>query len=147
MRLWIALLLVACTSGDDASAVANVTFEPATRDVPSGRISVASKRALDETTLTPDMMIERVTSMYMAGLKRCYASGLRYEATARGRVTLKFQVTDIGRVESATATGFAKHIDTCIAERMATWVFVVPKDKSGEPTKAAFEIVLQLVPS
>jgi hypothetical protein len=37
---------------------------------PAGRISVADKQSFDESTLTPDIVLAKIQSAYMAGLKR-----------------------------------------------------------------------------
>lgn len=113
---------------------------------PAGRISVANKIGLDETTLTPDAVLQRIMSIYMAGLKRCYKNYLTKDASARGAVKLGFTVTESGSVVNGQANGFAGEVDACIAGQMAGWRFPGPKDKDGEKTQANFQITLQLVP-
>jgi hypothetical protein len=113
---------------------------------PQGRVSVSSKAGGDESSLTPDAVLNKILSAYMAGLKRCYKQYLNKEATARGAVALSFTVNETGRLVSGNAKGFASDVDTCIQGQMSTWRFAVPKDKSGEPTDANFAITLQLVP-
>jgi hypothetical protein len=151
-HVWIACLWVACDRTEEPTLALGQLADveeptPVIRNIPKARVTVESSRALDDTSLTANAMLERVTSTYMAGIKRCYASGLQNQTSLRGRVTLKFQVTDAGRVDSVLVTGFAKDIDTCLSDRLAKWVFGAPKDKKGEATNASFEIVLQLVPS
>ncbi len=113
---------------------------------PSGRISVADKQTFDESTLTPDVVLAKIQSAYMAGLKRCYKNYLNKDASARGKVTLSLTVNETGRTTKGGAKGFADEVDTCISAQMTSWRFPVPKDKDGEVTEASFAITLQLVP-
>jgi uncharacterized protein YndB with AHSA1/START domain len=113
---------------------------------PSGRISVADKQTFDESTLTPDIVLAKIQSAYMAGLKRCYKEFLRKDASARGKVTLNLTVNETGRTTKGAAHGFAGEVDECIGGLMGGWRFPIPKDKDGEATEASFAITLQLVP-
>jgi len=113
---------------------------------PAGRISVASKKALDDSSLSPDAVLAKIQQIYMAGLKRCYKNYLVKDATARGKVTLSLTVTESGSVVNGRANGFAGEVDSCITAQMAGWRFPIPKDKDGDKTEANFAITLQLVP-
>jgi hypothetical protein len=113
---------------------------------PTGRITVADKQTFDESTLTPDLVLAKIQSAYMAGLKRCYKEYLRKDASARGKVTLALSINQTGRTVKGAAHGFAGEVDECISGQMTGWRFPVPKDKEGEPTEANFAITLQLVP-
>jgi len=113
---------------------------------PQGRINVSSKAGGDESSLSPDAVLNKIISAYMAGLKRCYKQYLNKEATARGAVALSFTVNETGRLVNGVAKGFSPEVDTCIQGQMSTWRFAVPKDKDNEPTDASFSITLQLVP-
>jgi len=113
---------------------------------PAGRISVSDKQTFDESTLTPDIVLSKIQSAYMAGLKRCYKQYLNKDASARGKVTLSLTVNETGRTVKGAAKGFADEVDQCISAQMSSWRFPVPKDKDGEATEASFAITLQLVP-
>jgi len=113
---------------------------------PTGRISVAEKQTFDESTLSPDVVMSKIQSAYMAGLKRCYKDYLKKDASARGKVTLGFTVNQTGRTVKGAAHGFASEVDGCIGTLMSGWRFPIPKDKDGEATEASFSITLQLVP-
>jgi hypothetical protein len=113
---------------------------------PTGRISVADKQTFDESTLTPDIVMSKIQSAYMAGLKRCYREYLKKDASARGKVTLSLTINETGRTVQGAAKGFAGEVDDCISSLMAGWRFPIPKDKDGEATEASFSITLQLVP-
>ena len=113
---------------------------------PAGRISVSDKQTFDESTLTPDIVLQKIQSAYMAGLKRCYKNYLNKDASARGKVTLSLTVNETGRTVQGKANGFASEVDQCITGLMASWRFPVPKDRDGEATEASFAITLQLVP-
>jgi hypothetical protein len=113
---------------------------------PSGRISVADKAGLDDSSLSPDAVLAKIMSAYMTGLKRCYKDYLKKDPSARGKVQLSFTVNETGRSVSNKAKGFAGEVDACIQSRMAGWRFPIPKDADGEVTDASFQIALQLVP-
>jgi hypothetical protein len=113
---------------------------------PAGRISVSDRRTFDESSLTPDIVLQKIQSAYMAGLKRCYKQYLNKDASARGKVTLSLTVNETGRTVKGSATGFADEVDQCISGQMSSWRFPVPKDSDGEVTEASFAITLQLVP-
>lgn len=113
---------------------------------PAGRISVSDKQTFDESTLTPDIVLSKIQSVYMAGLKRCYKNYLSKDASARGKVTLSLTVNETGRTVNGSAKGFASEVDACIGGLMSGWRFPIPKDKDGEAIEASFAITLQLVP-
>lgn len=113
---------------------------------PAGRIQVSDKQTFDDSTLTPDIVLSKIQSAYMAGLKRCYKEYLKKDASARGKVTLSLTVNETGRTVSGKANGFAGEVDACISSQMSSWRFPVPKDKDGDATEASFAITLQLVP-
>ena len=113
---------------------------------PTGRIQVAEKQTFDDSSLTPDIVLAKIQSAYMAGIKRCYKEHLKKDASARGKVVLDLTVNETGRTTQGKANGFANEIDDCISNQMASWRFPVPKDKDGDATEASFRIALQLVP-
>lgn len=113
---------------------------------PAGRIQVSDKQTFDDSTLTPDVVLSKIQSAYMAGLKRCYKEHLKTDPSARGKITLSLTVNETGRTTQGAAKGFASEVDDCISGQMTSWRFPVPKDKDGEPTEASFAITLQLVP-
>jgi hypothetical protein len=115
-------------------------------EAPRGRVSVSDKRAFADTSLTVDIVLMKIQSTYMAGIKRCYKTQLRQDPSMRGKVKLSFGVNETGRLISPYATGFASAIDGCLKTQMPAWRFPIPKDKDGEATAARFEIGLQLVP-
>jgi hypothetical protein len=119
---------------------------PKEEKAPTGRIQVSDKQTFDDSSLTPDIVLSKIQSAYMAGLKRCYKEHLKKDASARGKVTLSLTVNETGRTTSGNAKGFASEVDECIGNQMSSWRFPVPKDKDGEATEASFAITLQLVP-
>ncbi|HEY5946612.1 MAG TPA: AgmX/PglI C-terminal domain-containing protein, partial [Kofleriaceae bacterium] len=119
---------------------------PKEERAPTGRIQVSDKQTFDDSSLTPDIVLSKIQSAYMAGLKRCYKEHLKKDASARGKVTLSLTVNETGRTVKGAARGFASEVDDCITGQMASWRFPVPKDKDGEATEASFAITLQLVP-
>ena len=119
---------------------------PKVEHAPTGRISVGDKSGEEGVSLTPDSVVAKIQSVYMAQIKRCYTSYLKKDATARGRITLKLTVNETGRAVSTAASGFNSEVDECVSNLMGTWRFPIPKDKDGDATSAAFSLTLQLVP-
>jgi len=119
---------------------------PKQERAPSGRIQVSDKQSFDESSLTPDIVLSKIQSVYMAQIKRCYTNYLKKDASARGKVQLKLTVNETGRAVKTSASGLAGEVDDCISNLMASWRFPVPKDKDNEATEASFSISLQLIP-
>jgi hypothetical protein len=119
---------------------------PKVEHAPTGRIQVSDKQTFDDSSLTPDVVLSKIQSVYMAQIKRCYTTYLKKDASARGKVTLKLTVNETGRAVQTSANGFASEVDECVGGLMSSWRFPVPKDKDNEATTAAFAITLQLVP-
>jgi len=113
----------------------------------SGRISISGQQALNQSTLTADLVVTKIQGAYMTGMKRCYREYLKKDATARGNVEFDFTVNQMGRMLNAKASGFASELDECLTGLMGTWRFPIPKDKDGDPTDTSFRITLQLAPA
>jgi hypothetical protein len=114
---------------------------------PRGRITI--KKLPQEgpgTTLTVDMVLDKINGLYMAGLQRCYKKGLVDDAKLGGSVHLTFTVTDRGTLADASASGVSPEVDACVGAAMAGWRFAIPKDKDGDPTDQDFRLVLALSP-
>jgi len=111
-----------------------------------GRISVLEKQAFDDTTLTADIVIAKIAAAYMAGIKRCYREYLKKDPSAKGELVMKLTVNKVGRAIDGKVVGIAGEIGDCAAGQIAQWRFPVPKDKAGDPTTAAFQIKLRLLP-
>jgi len=101
----------------------------------------------EKTTLTAAVVLERINSLYMAGLQRCYKDGLRLDSTLSGKVAISFTVDDRGHVIDAEASGVSPGVDSCVKRLMGNWRFPIPKDKDGAPTDASFAVGLALQPS
>ncbi|MFT3695036.1 MAG: AgmX/PglI C-terminal domain-containing protein [Kofleriaceae bacterium] len=119
---------------------------PKQEHAPTGRIQVSDKQTFDESSLTPDVVLQKIQSVYMAQIKRCYTTYLKKDASARGKITLKLTVNETGRAVQTSAGGLVGEVDECVSNLMSSWRFPVPKDKDNEATTASFAITLQLVP-
>lgn len=145
------------TSIDDADAFADkltavgsgdagdmATRRPGAALPPAGRIVVG--KPADDTTLTPDVVLAKINTAYMRGIKRCYTDHLKTNPDAAGKLALEFTVGETGSTTKATTRGFAKPVDDCITKQIASWRFPVPKDSDGNRTSATFKITLNMVP-
>lgn len=124
----------------------SVDFEPATAQgaPPPARIGIASKSASTATSLTADAVLAKITSVYLAGVERCYRLALATDPTARGKLQLAIAVDTTGR-SSVKVTAFDDALASCVSDHAARWVFP-PPTRDGAPAEAAFDIVLQLNP-
>ena len=114
---------------------------------PIGRINVSTHKGGEDTTLTADAILNKINSVYMNGIKRCYNEHLKKDASARGKVTLDFTVNETGRVVNGKASGVADEVDSCVGNLMGSWTFPKPKAKDdGSATTGDFEIALVLLP-
>jgi len=129
-------------TGPDTSATSDKQEK-----IPKGRIQVGSPKTSDDTTLTPDAVLGKITSVYLAGLQRCYKNLLKTDPTARGKVGLEFTVNSSGRVTGAHAKADNGDLASCIQSQMANWTFPPPKDSSDKSaTDANFSVTLALQP-
>lgn len=117
------------------------------RDEPGGRIISGQIRPDRTTSLTPASVLDRINTVYMAGLQRCYRLGLADEATLAGRVAISFTVDERGKVTDADASGVSPLVDGCISKQMTGWRFAIPKHADGTTTDASFAVSLALQPS
>ncbi|MDB4957789.1 MAG: hypothetical protein JWO36_5358 [Myxococcales bacterium] len=98
------------------------------------------------TTLSPDVVLAKIRTDYMGGVKRCYSVLLKNHGAARGSVMITFTVDPAGVAQHGEAHGFADLVDHCITTQIASWKFPVPKDQTGTPTEASFALPLHLEP-
>ncbi len=113
---------------------------------PLGRITVASKLSVGDSTLTADIAVSKILTAYMAGLKRCYKAELAKDPALAGQLVLAFTVQETGRTIDTKITGFSPNLDRCVSGLLSSWRFPVPKDKVGEPATARFTITMRLIP-
>ena len=97
-----------------------------------------------KTTLTVDMVLDRINTVYMPNLQRCYKKGLLGDASLAGKITLSFTVTDRGGLDDIEAHGVSAEVDGCVSNAMSGWKFGIPKDKDGDPTDQGFRLALAL---
>jgi len=99
------------------------------------------------TTLTAAMIVDKINSVYMPNLQRCYRKGLLGDASLAGKINLSFTVTERGGLDDVEASGVSSDVDACVGTAMSTWRFPIPRDKDGDPTDQGFRLVLALQPS
>ncbi|MEJ7596878.1 MAG: AgmX/PglI C-terminal domain-containing protein [Kofleriaceae bacterium] len=112
-----------------------------------GRIEIRPQRKDGPTTtLTVDTVLAKIKSNYMAGLQRCYKTGLAGDAGLGGTVDIAFMVGENGAVQDPSASGLTRSVDGCIRGQMASWRFPIPNDKDGA-AEASFTVALALHPN
>jgi len=112
---------------------------------PTGRIQIKPLPGGDQgSTLTAQMVLERISTAYIAGLQRCYRLGQNEDAGLEGKIAIELTVDEHGRVIDPSASGLTSKVDGCVGGLMSSWHFGIPKDKDGEATQATFKIALML---
>lgn len=117
---------------------------------PGGRIQVKPlpiPGGGDDTNLTVQMVLDKINTVYMPGLQRCYKKGLVEDATLSGKITMAFTVTERGGLDEQSANGVSSKVDSCVTDLMSSWHFPIPKDKDGDPAEQSFKLSLQLTPN
>jgi hypothetical protein len=102
------------------------------------------KKGPPETTLTVETVLNKIRTNYMPGLQRCYKAGLASDGSLGGTVDIAFTVGENGAVQDPSANGVTNQVDACIAGQMASWRFPIPRDKTGAPDEASFQVALVL---
>jgi hypothetical protein len=120
---------------------------PTHPDAERGRIRPFEPKSDEPTSLSPEVVLERINALYMTGLERCYHKSLVGDAKLGGRVSLSFTIDDAGHVIDPEASGVAAEVDHCISSLMAKWRFPIPRDGKGEPTDTTFHVTLALQPN
>ena len=113
---------------------------------PAGRITVAGKRALVDSSLTADVLLSKIQAAYMAGLKRCYKQRLAADPAAKGSLQIRLSVGLTGRTIEILVTSFHPDHESCAKGLIQSWRFPVAKGPDGEPVVAAFELTLDHAP-
>lgn len=116
-------------------------------DEPTGRVIPGEVKPDSSTTLTAATVLDRISTVYMAGLQRCYRLGLATDSKLSGRVQINFTVDERGKVIDPDASGVSSQVDSCISKQMGNWRFPIPKDGDGSATDASFAVSLALQPS
>lgn len=109
--------------GDAAAAAARVPT--------SNEETVADSALLSGLMADPPGPVEgaiqkQLFSRYMVDVKRCHREALARSPRSRGRVVLRFEVTEGGAVREPSVRGYDPALDACIAKAMKTWTFEKP---------------------
>jgi len=111
---------------------------------PRAALAFGASEALDDSTLTADLVVAKIRAAYAPGIRRCYQHHVDQDPTAHGTLKLAFTVTLTGRLTNPVATSFAADIEGCVAGAMAAWRFPIPKTKDGDPIETRYRITLEL---
>ncbi len=108
------------------------------------RVDVGPVHTDIKTTLLPQAVLDKINSLYMTGLMRCYSAGLSSDGGLGGRVALEFTVAENGHVTDPSASGVSPQVDACITGEVSRWRFVPPHDKDGSPIEQQIKVTLVL---
>lgn len=140
------LLARAFVDPDGTATVLDIAARAQLETAPPVVRGGAAGSAPRDSSLTPDAVQRKILSAYLSGVKQCHKALLQRDRTARGTVRLSFGVDEAGHTVDPVVTGFDASFRQCMAARMQQWRFDIPRDASGQPTRASFEISLQVVP-
>ncbi len=133
--------------GPQIDAPTQVANTPKQGEEPKGRIQIKPLPPEGPgTTLTVAMVLDKINTVYMPGLQRCYKKGLVGDAKLGGKVAMSFTVSERGQLDDGSARGVSTEVDSCIGSFMQSWRFAIPRDKDGDPTDASFALTLALQP-
>jgi hypothetical protein len=122
--------------GDSIAAAKN--------SAPNGaRVTVASHRALDRSSLSSSRLSMEFLRRYVSSVKKCYGDVLSTDANASGQMTLKFTVSETGSVLDGDASSWNAGLTACVREAMAKWTFSFPMENNAA-VRARFELALKL---
>jgi hypothetical protein len=113
---------------------------------PRPRVAIVFKQALAETTLTDEMLLARIQSTYLAGLRTCYGAELAKAADAQGKVVVKLAVAPNGHTRNVEITGFGTELPACLKKEVESWTFEIPT-REGGAVEASFMLKLLFTPT
>lgn len=94
-------------------------------------------------------VVQATIAKYLHQVRACYETrGLRTNASLRGRVTMRFEVSPVGSlnfVHVASTTLANQAVEQCIAGRMMAWQF--PRPVGGARVKVSYPFLLRPVRS
>jgi hypothetical protein len=147
--------LVAQATADDDTAGENDRKRPAPvrmssppPGTPQGKVTIENIVAKSSTSLTSFFVMDRISHVHQHEILRCYRAHLAKDATARGTVQLRLEVTRTGSTRAGGASGFpAAEVNECLSALMGTWFFPSPRNSRDKPVEAWFVLTLALAPS
>ena len=71
------------------------------------------------STLTAQMVLDKISTAYIAGLQRCYRLGQNEDAGLEGKIAIELTVDEHGRVADPTASGLTQKVDSCVGGFMS----------------------------
>ena len=108
------------------------------------QVTLARRQALDETTLTEQLVARRIETSYLPGVRSCYLAALRSNHGAAGSVIAGITISTTGRTSAVNIKAFDDEVASCVKAHAATWRFPVPKDKAANPTTADFKLIFRM---
>jgi hypothetical protein len=121
------------------------TIDP--EPMPSRRITIATQRALDTTSLEIGAVVAKIQAAYFAALHRCYKEALKRDPASAGVATFALTVGTSGRVTDATIDGLGAPLTSCLQARVREWRFAPPTTADGAATTARFTLALRFAPT
>jgi hypothetical protein len=88
--------------------------------------------------LANEQIVEKIQTVYMFGLQRCYQHALTTNPALGGKVTLMFTVATDGSVKRPTVSEMTD-VDACVRGRMKFWKF----DEGQETQMISLTLALQ----
>lgn len=97
------------------------------RPAPTKHVRIPRVAVATAPRLTVDEVLQKINSIYMPGIQRCYRKSLIADPTLSGKVTLAFQVDDSGRVLMDSGS---EKFDQCLARAVVGWRFTAPASET-----------------
>ena len=75
--------------------------------------------------LTAERVVDKINTVYIAGIQRCFRKSLAVDPALRGNIALAFKVALDGST-IGSAGGVAEAVDGCVSSLLKTWRFSAP---------------------
>ena len=111
------------------------------------QLPVIDARALDDTTLTAELVEQRIADDYLAGLRRCYDDALAEDPQLRGTLTIAFEYSERQGAYATKVVASDIGLIGCVDGLVDGWRFASPTDAAGQAVEARFEVTLDLTPA
>lgn len=110
-----------------------VEFYGGIEDLPEEILEEVEEGKLGRTTAE----IRKIVASYLGGLRYLYNKELRNDASLRGKVTVKFEISPVGRVTQTTLVASSlgyRPLERAILDNIQKWKFPRIPEKNGSVT-------------
>ncbi len=112
--------------------------------VPVDGKAIPGAVTIDDTSSSQAVIVRKIQTAYLSGLKRCHKEALKLDPKVDGRMPIAFGINERGRVVDVKVDGPTPALIACVEQQAARWTFAPVTDADGAPTSTTFQMTLQL---